>query len=162
MSIAQVGGNHYAADYQHWDWAEEIQLGAMEYAATKYITRWRRKDGLQDLKKARSYVQKLLELHLTKGRKSRDTYVRGALDKFCTQNDVTGRERDVCLQLSCWYGETDLRRVINTITDIILDNFPEEGQAKMYSADPYTLVMPGPQVVADDPNEGDEDEHTAQ
>lgn len=128
--VSQVGGNHYAAEYQHWDWAEEINLGCMEYAATKYLTRWRRKDGLQDLKKARSYVQKLLVLHNTKGRKNRSDYVPGAFETFCEQNEVTGRERDICLTLTYWWRAEDLERVIHTINDIIYDNFPEEFQSK--------------------------------
>jgi len=45
--IKQVGGDHYAAEYQHWDWAGETQLGYLESAATKYVSRWRKKGGVQ-------------------------------------------------------------------------------------------------------------------
>lgn len=151
-STLQVGGNHYAAEYQHWDWAEEIGLGNMEYAATKYITRWRRKDGLQDLKKARSYVAKLMELHTNKSRVNPAVCIPGAFDRFCTQNNVSGRERDVCLILNYWSRYSDLESVLVIIRDIILDNFPEEGQAKISTGNPFNQT-----VVKYDPNEGDED-----
>lgn len=61
--IKQVGGDHYAAEYQHWDWAAETQLGYLESAATKYVSRWRKKGGVQDLEKALSYVRKLELIH---------------------------------------------------------------------------------------------------
>jgi hypothetical protein len=69
----QEGGSHYRApgaegqcphcrgSIQHWDWA--LNLRGLEYAATKYIARWRTKGGLESLKKAIHYVQKLIEIH---------------------------------------------------------------------------------------------------
>lgn len=59
----QVGGDHYEAEYQHWDWAIDIRLGYLESAATKYIFRWYKKAGLQDLEKGLSYVVKLREAY---------------------------------------------------------------------------------------------------
>ena len=58
--VDQVGGDHYRAEFQHWDWAAETQLGYLEGNATKYVARWRKKNGRQDLEKARSYVLKLM------------------------------------------------------------------------------------------------------
>jgi len=58
-AVPQVGGTHYAAEYQHWDWAAETGLGYLESAATKYVSRWRQKGGAQDLEKAASYLAKL-------------------------------------------------------------------------------------------------------
>jgi hypothetical protein len=61
--VEQVGGTHYNAEYQHWDWAAETQLGYLEGNATKYVSRWRKKNGVDDLKKALSYVKKLAGCH---------------------------------------------------------------------------------------------------
>lgn len=58
----QVGGDHYKTDYQHWDmvcdvFGPEYLMGC----ASKYIIRWRRKNGLEDLKKSLHYIQKAIE-----------------------------------------------------------------------------------------------------
>lgn len=61
----QVGGNHYGAlqpSYQHWDLAADTGMGYFEGQITKYVARWRRKNGVQDLEKALHYAEKLLEL----------------------------------------------------------------------------------------------------
>lgn len=150
MSVTQVGGNHYAAEYQHWDWAEEVRLGCMEYAATKYLTRWRKKDSLQDLKKAKSYVQKLIELVVNKNRKNRANFIPGAFERFCTQNEVSGRERDICIILTYWHTEDQLATVVSMIQDIIYDNFPEENQAKQYGDNINEWIST--------PNQGNQDE----
>jgi hypothetical protein len=67
----QVDGSHYqdigavgscaqcGAEVQHWDWAG--RLPGLEYAATKYLARWRIKGGLASLEKALHYVQKIIE-----------------------------------------------------------------------------------------------------
>lgn len=57
----QIGGDHYKADYQHWDWVVETNQGYLMGCATKYITRHRNKNGVQDLEKCIHYLQKLGE-----------------------------------------------------------------------------------------------------
>ena len=62
----QVGGDHYKgtpAGEQHWDrmwglYREAWFVGNI----TKYVERYRKKDGLKDLRKARHYLDKLIEL----------------------------------------------------------------------------------------------------
>lgn len=63
----QVGGSHYRADYQHWDFVADGNLGYFEGQITKYVARWNRKNGVQDLEKAKHFLQKMRELH-TQGR----------------------------------------------------------------------------------------------
>lgn len=58
--VAQEGGTHYQAGYQHWDWVTDIGLHYLPATATKYLTRWRKKNGLQDLQKAMSYISKTI------------------------------------------------------------------------------------------------------
>ncbi len=60
--VDQVGGEHYLAEYQHWDMVADTRTGYLEGNATKYLSRWRKKNGLQDLDKALSYIVKLREL----------------------------------------------------------------------------------------------------
>lgn len=58
--VAQEGGDHYQAEYQHWDWVTDIGMGYLPGNATKYVSRWRKKNGLADLKKAMTYVEKMI------------------------------------------------------------------------------------------------------
>ena len=48
----QVGGSHYKQlSVQPWDYIAANGLGYFEGCVIKYITRWRDKGGVQDLKK---------------------------------------------------------------------------------------------------------------
>lgn len=59
----QVSGTHYQTAFQHWDFiAEGFGASYFKGVITKYIVRWRKKNGLEDLRKARHYVEKLIEL----------------------------------------------------------------------------------------------------
>lgn len=60
----QVGGNHYRAveGEQHWDRVARLQLDYFQGQITSYVERWKLKDGLQDLHKARHYLNKYIDL----------------------------------------------------------------------------------------------------
>lgn len=60
----QVGGQHYKSSIQHWDYVAANGLGYFEGQITKYVTRWRSKGGIEDLRKARHFLDKLIELEL--------------------------------------------------------------------------------------------------
>jgi hypothetical protein len=66
----QIDGDHYkdgevgkcahcGGKVEHWDWA--MNLPGLEYAATKYLARWRKKGGLNSLLKVVHYVQRRIE-----------------------------------------------------------------------------------------------------
>jgi hypothetical protein len=60
----QVGGAHYADKaIQPWDYIVANNLGYLEGNVVKYVSRWKDKGGVEDLKKAQHYLAKLLELH---------------------------------------------------------------------------------------------------
>lgn len=65
--LTQVGGQHYAAKaIQPWDamecWMTSEQFeGYLRGCAIKYIARYPEKGGVLDLKKARHYLDKLIE-----------------------------------------------------------------------------------------------------
>lgn len=62
-NAVQVGGKHYkAAAIEPWDYVAANGLGFFEGNAIKYLTRWRAKNGVEDLRKARHYIDKLIEL----------------------------------------------------------------------------------------------------
>jgi hypothetical protein len=58
-----VGGTHYSKHkIQPWDYVAANDLGYFEGSIVKYITRWRDKGGVEDLKKARHFLDKLIEV----------------------------------------------------------------------------------------------------
>lgn len=63
----QIGGDHYREKtIQPWDFIAANQLGYFEGNIVKYVSRWKDKGGINDLKKARHYLDKLIELSETK------------------------------------------------------------------------------------------------
>ena len=55
----QVAGNHYAGKYQHWDFVHDARLSYLPAQATRYLSRWKRKNGEEDLAKLRHYLEKM-------------------------------------------------------------------------------------------------------
>lgn len=59
----QPGGDHYKnKQIQPWDYIAANNIGFFEGNAIKYLTRWREKGGVEDLKKAQHFIQKLIEI----------------------------------------------------------------------------------------------------
>jgi hypothetical protein len=58
----QIGGQHYKRlAIQPWDYIVQNDIGYMEGSVIKYISRWRNKNGLEDLYKCRHFLNKLIE-----------------------------------------------------------------------------------------------------
>jgi hypothetical protein len=57
----QVAGTHYKGAIQPWDVVNDWGLGYLDGTALKYIARWRKKNGLEDIKKAIHFLEKLVE-----------------------------------------------------------------------------------------------------
>ena len=59
----QIGGKHYKADgIEPWDYVAANNLGFFEGNIVKYVSRWKDKGGVDDLRKAKHYIEKLIEL----------------------------------------------------------------------------------------------------
>ena len=58
----QINGDHYRGAIQTWDYIVANDLGFLEGNIVKYVTRFRKKNGVQDLEKAQHYLQKLIEV----------------------------------------------------------------------------------------------------
>jgi hypothetical protein len=93
----QVGGDHYkVADYQHWDWAHDVRLHGLPWTASKYVSRWRRKNGKEDLEKSVHYIDKAEELGIsgsTQLHRNRDFW------RFVLENELTTQEAEVCFYI---------------------------------------------------------------
>lgn len=112
----QVGGNHYQSDYQHWDWAINIQLGYLESAATKYVTRWRGKNGVQDVEKAIHYLIKTKEAWADGRYPNRSffgdkAYMEEAQKqtrRWLDANGIVGLEAEFMWAAASWQNDVDL------------------------------------------------------
>lgn len=59
----QVGGDHYKRfPIQPMEYIEKNQLPFADGCVVKYITRWRYKGGLEDLRKAKHFIELLIAL----------------------------------------------------------------------------------------------------
>ena len=62
----QIGGSHYKSKSECWDYIIDNNLGYLEGTAIKYLTRWRKKNGIEDLRKAIHFIEKLIEVESAK------------------------------------------------------------------------------------------------
>ena len=59
----QHGGDHYKQkSIEPWDYIVANGIGFLAGNAIKYLTRYKDKNGIEDLKKARHYIDKLIEV----------------------------------------------------------------------------------------------------
>ena len=102
----QVGGDHYKTSYEHWDLVLIVAMGYLEGNATKYLSRWRKKGGTQDLQKALHYVNKLIEnapTVLSQRVPRVDAVFRMAeVDRFCKINNIPEGETRTIQYLALW------------------------------------------------------------
>lgn len=59
--------SHYNQGIEMWDYAYSHKLDFFEGNIIKYVTRWKHKNGLQDLFKAKEYLDKLIEMEKSNG-----------------------------------------------------------------------------------------------
>jgi hypothetical protein len=59
----QVAGSHYGLKaFQHWDMVAMFDLDYFQGQITKYVMRWRAKNGIVDLEKAAHFLEKYIEI----------------------------------------------------------------------------------------------------
>lgn len=62
----QVGGSHYKnLKIQPIEYIHANNMPFIEASILKYISRWRNKNGIQDLMKAKHFIELLIELETT-------------------------------------------------------------------------------------------------
>ena len=105
----QIGGTHYQNDYQVWDFTEKHGLGGLEMCIIKYVCRWRDKgNGTTDLEKAIHYVDKLINLHKTKGRVPKGCASIDDLQYFSNMQELDQTEEFATILISRWSCLNDL------------------------------------------------------
>lgn len=131
----QYGGDHYKKGdrIQHWDLITDHGVPYLEGNATKYVYRWRDKNGVEDLKKALHYVIKLTEKYdenktldmllmrrlglagcILMGKVPRATTIN-----FCQQHDVPYDESEILVKILDWRTRKDLTDAAQMIQDLI-------------------------------------------
>jgi hypothetical protein len=98
----QIGGNHYhRGGLQHWDLVAEHNIPYLLAVPVKYLTRWRDKGGVEDLRKAEHFLHKAMEVAAKPDRKSamlRDSWLRVRpedLVRYAVENQIGELETDV-------------------------------------------------------------------
>lgn len=129
----QIGGGHYRGDYQHWDWVEDTGMGYLEGVGSKYICRWKSKNGIEDLRKSVHYVDKLLDLCIFKNRRNRAKVLStGESAQLLRQLESTYKlnsiEFDICKIFMSWEHEDDLIDCKLLINKLI--NLEQQKEAK--------------------------------
>jgi hypothetical protein len=62
MKKSKISPKYYQqGKIQVWDFILDQQLGYLEGALLKYVCRYRQKNGLEDLYKAKAYLEKLIK-----------------------------------------------------------------------------------------------------
>ena len=57
----QIAGDHYRQPIQTWDFIHRNGIGYLAGNIIKYVVRYQKKNGIEDLNKARHYLDKLIE-----------------------------------------------------------------------------------------------------
>ncbi len=71
VNKTQVGGQHWTSKpIQCWDYIAANGLDFFEGNVVKYVTRWREKGGVQDLQKAKHYIEKLIAMNTPEAKAS--------------------------------------------------------------------------------------------
>jgi hypothetical protein len=111
----QIGGSHYKRNaYQPIELITKLDCTFIQGCIIKYITRYRLKNGLQDINKCIHYAALAKELNNSKTINTTDIYIE--VNKYTEQNNLTIIQRKVIIAaLTNSYGDVvDLcNRLIN-------------------------------------------------
>lgn len=127
----QVGGGHYKTlKVQPVELIMSNHLGYCEGAVVKYLTRWRDKGGLEDVRKAAHFVQILLEdrdyQHRLEDRCQR-LPIKDSTDgaEYCVANGITGDSR-MAIQSVYLFSHRGWRSLLEEAARYIDDIIAEE------------------------------------
>ena len=76
MTANNTCPKHYQHKIQPWDYILANNLGYLEGNVVKYISRWKQKGGMDDLAKARHYIDKLIEVELNGEQRPKPSHIQ--------------------------------------------------------------------------------------
>lgn len=104
----QHGGDHYkGAKFQHWDLISNNNIGYLEGCGSKYPTRWRKKNGVEDVQKAMHYCDKIVEKVYENGYKPSGCAPQVDLFRFFGENNITDLDEQEAITLLCTWKFVD-------------------------------------------------------
>ena len=93
----QVGGTHYNMPYQPIKFITENNLNFIQGNIVKYVSRYNKKNGIQDLEKAKHYAELGLEIEGNQFLVCAGTEVLN----YCNANDFSGLQQRAILKALC-------------------------------------------------------------
>jgi hypothetical protein len=118
VNAIQHGGTHYQSSIQHWDWVAYCTMDYFSAAASKYVTRWRSKEGVKDLKKASHFVDKARVLFSDRILMPQGC-ARIPIHEYAAANELNEIETEVCRLLMVWRNAADLDMAQLGIRDLL-------------------------------------------
>jgi Protein of unknwon function (DUF3310) len=100
----QVAGDHYKSSIQHWDYVVANELDYFQAQITKYVTRWKKKNGLTDLEKALHFLEKYIELEKGKNNKSMSQITKEVIAETRAKNPQYPYLENIDKMTGHWMG----------------------------------------------------------
>ena len=101
--LTQVGGDHYKKlkiqPVQLW---LANDLGPIEAACVKYLTRWRDKGGVEDLRKVQHFIELLRDYVRTSNELIRPHRIYITAHQYCVANGIDRAEQEIIDRLIRW------------------------------------------------------------
>lgn len=99
----QIGGNHYKdRGIQPIEYIIKNKIGFCEGNVIKYITRWRYKNGVQDLIKAKHYLEFILEFNTKRGVNLANYSPTIPPRDYASKNNLTNIEAYIIRAMTVW------------------------------------------------------------
>lgn len=164
-NLMQVGGDHYKAEVQHWDWTTPTRIQGLEYASTKYLSRWWKKNGLEDITKPIHYMVKAKEMHLA-GKHFNHTMhtspnylvvekAKALFDDFIDSSDIPDMEANIMLRIATWQTTGQLNTILSMLDQLYRD--ASEGRISYFNPSKVGLPPAGASKAITDPASGSPD-----
>lgn len=103
----QVGGFHYQSGFQHWDFVLTLNLPYLPAQVTRYVARWRKKNGIEDLNKALHYMDKMIATE-----KWNHEQTNRIVENFLRSNPMESSDERTVFNMLVNYGLGDTDRLI--------------------------------------------------
>lgn len=122
INDTQIGGAHYKSGYQPWDFTLDVFEGNFFLGnANKYIVRWRKKNGREDLEKAKHYLLKYQDCvgsgRLAPLRSLSNEAATALLKHFACCNNLQFTETDILAAMMLGRVEVAIRLIDRLIKE---------------------------------------------
>lgn len=120
----QVAGSHYKTakenGVQHWTYCGVVNVPYYESASTKYLTRWYKKNGLEDLKKSLHYMEKRVEMFRNhQGIVKAANRNQGLFNRYIEDNQIPHHEREIIDLIMHWKSIEQLEDILVRLQDLV-------------------------------------------